>query len=92
MSTRSSQTGRLQRTGCPGAPAATALPLKSHGSADLMGLEALLAEREVIQCHCHHRLDGHELEQALGGGDGQGSLASCSRWGHKESDTTEQLN
>ena len=35
----------------------------------------------------HHRLDGHELEQALGGGDGQGSLAS--QWGHKESDTTE---
>ena len=87
MSTGSSQTGRLQQTGRPGAPAATALPLKSHGSADLMGLEALLAEREVTQCHCHHRLDGHELEQALGGGDGQGSLAS--QWGHKESDTTE---
>ena len=92
MSTRSSQTGRLQRTGRPGAPAATALPLKSHGSADLMGLEALLAEREVTQCHCHHRLDGHELEQALGGGEGQGSLASCSSWGHKESDMSAQMN
>ena len=40
----------------------------------------------------HHRPDGHEFEQALGVGDGQGSLACCSSWGHKESDTTEQLN
>ena len=35
----------------------------------------------------HHRLDGHELEQALGVGDGQGRLACCSPWGHKELDT-----
>ena len=41
---------------------------------------------------CHHGLDGHEFEQALGVGDGQGSLACCSPWGHKESDTTQQLN
>ena len=40
----------------------------------------------------HHRLDGHEFEQAPGVGDGQGSLACCSPWGRKESDTTEQLN
>ena len=55
----------------------------------------------------HHRLEfeqghefeqglefeqGHEFEQALGVGDGQGRLARCSPWGHKESDTTEQLN
>ena len=40
----------------------------------------------------HHRLDGHELEQAQGVGDGQGGLACCSPWGHKESDTTEPLN
>ena len=40
----------------------------------------------------HHRLDGHEFEQAPGVGDGQGSLACCSLWGHKESDTTERLN
>ena len=38
-----------------------------------------------------HRLDGHELEQAPGFGDGQGSLACSSPWGHKESDTTEWL-
>ena len=37
----------------------------------------------------HHRLDGHEFEQALEVGAGQGSLASCSPWGHKESDMTE---
>ena len=35
---------------------------------------------------------GHESEQAQGVGDGQGSLAGCSSWGRKESDTTEQLN
>ena len=41
---------------------------------------------------CHHRLDKHEFEQAPGFGDGQGSLACCRPWGHKESDRTEQLN
>ena len=40
----------------------------------------------------HHRLNGHEFEQALGVGDGQGSLAYCGSWGHKELDMTEQLN
>ena len=40
----------------------------------------------------HHRLDGHEFVQALGDGEGQGSLACCSPWGRKESDKTEQLN
>ena len=37
----------------------------------------------------HHWLDGHEFEQALGVGDGQGSLECCSPWGCKELDTTE---
>ena len=41
----------------------------------------------------HHRLDGHEFEQALRVGDGQGSLGCCSLWGHKSwtplSDWTE---
>ena len=36
----------------------------------------------------HHRLNGHEFEQTLGVGDGQGSLACCSPWGHKELDMT----
>ena len=40
----------------------------------------------------HHQLDGHEFEQALGIGDGQGSLACYSPWSHKVSDTTERLN
>ena len=39
----------------------------------------------------HHWLDGHEFEQALGVGDGQGSLMCCSPWGHKESNMTEWL-
>ena len=37
----------------------------------------------------HHQLDGHELEQAPRDDEGQGSLACCSPWGHKESDATE---
>ena len=40
----------------------------------------------------HHRLDGHESEWTWGVGDGQGGLACCDSWGHKESDTTERLN
>ena len=40
----------------------------------------------------HHWLDGRESEWTPGDGDGQGGLASCNSWGHKESDTTEQLN
>ena len=40
----------------------------------------------------HHQLSGHEFEEALGVGDGQGSLACCSLWGRKESDPTERLN
>ena len=38
----------------------------------------------------HHQLNGHEFEEALGDGKGQGSLACCNPWGCKESDTTEQ--
>ena len=37
----------------------------------------------------HHRLNGHEFEQAPGDGEGQGSLARCSPCGCEESDTTE---
>ena len=39
-----------------------------------------------------HQLDGHHFKQAPGVGDGQGSLACCSPWGDKESNTTEQMN
>ena len=40
----------------------------------------------------HHQLNGHEFEQTPGDSEGQGSLACCSPWGCKESDTTERLN
>ena len=40
----------------------------------------------------HHWLNGHEFEQALGVGDGQGRLACYSPWGHKVSEMTEQQN
>ena len=40
----------------------------------------------------HHRLDGRESEWTPGVGDGQGGLACCNSWGHKESDMTERLN
>ena len=37
----------------------------------------------------HHSLNGHEFGQTSEVGDGQGGLACCSLWGHKESDMTE---
>ena len=40
----------------------------------------------------HHQLDGHELEQTPGDGEGQGSLACCRPWGFKQSDITRWLN
>ena len=40
----------------------------------------------------HHWLDGRESEWTLGVGDGQGGLACCNSWGHKELDMTERLN
>ena len=47
-------------------------------------------EDEMVEWH--HRLKGHEFEQAPGVGDGQGSLVYCSPWGGRELDTTEWLN
>ena len=47
-------------------------------------------EDEMVEWH--HQLYGHEFEEALGVGDGQGSLACCSPWGCKVSDMTERLN
>jgi len=49
-----------------------------------------MTEDEMVEWH--HRLDGHEFEQAPGAGDGQGSLTCCSPRGCKVSDTTERLN
>ena len=39
----------------------------------------------------HHRLNGHEFEQAPGDDEGQGSLVCHSLWGHRESDMTERM-
>ena len=49
-----------------------------------------LTEDEMVGWH--HRFNGPDSEQAPGDGEGRGSLACCSPWGRKESDTTEQLN
>ena len=46
-----------------------------------------MTEDDVVKWH--HQLDGHEFEWTLGVGDGQESPVCCSRWGRKESDTTE---
>ena len=46
-----------------------------------------MAEDEIVGWH--HRLDGHEFEQALGVGDGQGNLACCSSWVAKSLDMTD---
>ena len=45
-----------------------------------------MTEDEMVEWH--HRLNGHDFEQALGVGDGQGSLECCSPRGHKELDMT----
>ena len=49
-------------------------------------------KREDQMVGWHHWLNGHEFDQTLGDGEGQESLVCCSPRGHKESDTTEQLN
>ena len=49
-----------------------------------------MAEDEMVGQH--HRLNEHKFEQALGVGDGQGSLACCGPWGCKELDITRRLN
>ena len=52
--------------------------------------EKEMTEDEMVGWH--HRLNGHEFEQPLGDGEGQGSLAYCSPWGCKEFDMTEKLS
>ena len=49
-----------------------------------------MTEDELVRWH--HQIDGYEFGQALGVGDGQGSLAYCIPWGCKDSDTTERLD
>ena len=65
-----------------------------------VGLTLFLGSKITADGDCNHEIkrhlllgsNEHESEQALGIGDGQGSLACCSPWGYKESDTTERLN
>ena len=57
---------------------------------DWVQKEKGMIEDEIVRWH--HRLNGHEFEQAPAGGEGQGSLACCSLWAHKELDTIERLN
>ena len=59
---------------------------------DFKQKEKGMTEDEMVGWH--HWLDGHEFEQALGIGDGQGSLACCSPWGHQEAkhDWAAELN
>ena len=40
----------------------------------------------------HYQLNGHKFEQTPGDSEGQGNMACCSPWGHKESDTIERVN
>ena len=49
-----------------------------------------MTENEMVGWH--HQLNGHESEQTLGNNAGQGGLACCNPWGHKELHTAEQLN
>ena len=61
-----------------------------HAGKDWRQEEKEMTENEMVGWH--HQLNGHEFEQTQGDGEGQGSLACCSPWGHKESDTTQRLN
>ena len=49
---------------------------------DLKQKEKRVAEDEVVGWH--HQFNEHELEQTLGDSEGQGGLACCSPWGHKD--------
>ena len=49
-----------------------------------------MTEDEMVRWH--HQLNGREFEKAPGVDDGQGSLACCSPWGRKKSNTSEQPN
>ena len=62
----------------------------SDAGKDLRQEEKGMTEDEMVGWY--HWLNGLELKQALGVGDGQGSLACCSPWGRKELDITKQLN
>ena len=49
--------------------------------------ESGMTEDKMVRWH--HQLNEHEFEQAPGDGEGQGSPACCSPWGHKKLDLTD---
>ena len=53
----------------------------------MKAVEEGMTENEMVGWH--HQLNGHEFDKAPGDGEGQGSLAYCSPWGRRESDTME---
>ena len=59
-----------------------------YAGKDWVQKEKRATEDEMVGWH--HRLNGHKFEETLEDSEGQGSPASCSSWGRKESDTTEQ--
>ena len=61
-----------------------------YGWKDWRQEEKGVTEDEMVGWH--HGLNLHEFEEALGVGEGQGSLVCCSPWGHKELDMTERVN
>ena len=63
---------------------------KDPDAGKVWGEEEVATEDEMVGWH--HWFSGHEFEQTLGDSEGQGSLAYCSPWSHKELDTTELLN
>ena len=63
---------------------------KDHAGEDSGQEKKGMTEDEMVGWH--HQLNGHQFEWTQGVGGGQGGLACCSPWGHKESDTTEKLN
>ena len=78
--------GRVQSTGLQRAERLSDFTHFTHSLTQTSGGEGT-TEDEMVGWH--HRLNGHEFEQALRVGDGQGSLACCSLWGRKESYMTE---
>ena len=63
---------------------------KTDAGKDWRQEEKGTTEDEMVEWH--HWLNGHEFEQTPGVGDGQGGLACCSPWGHKESHMAKWLN
>ena len=60
-----------------------------HQTQRAVSLEKTLMLGKDEMAGWHHRFNGNEFDQALGDGEGQGILACCSPWDHKESDVTE---